>query len=200
MQYLSTISKMTEWFWFVSKAKPLNITVIQVYAPTTNAKEAEIEWSYKALQDLLELTQKRYFYIIWDWNAKVESQEIPGVTNRQIWTWSTKWSRKKVKVTQSCLTPCNPMDYAVLGILQARIQEWVTLLFSRGSSQPRDWMQVSCIAGGFFTNWGTRKVPKWSRAKANRALQRGHTGHSKHPLPTTQEMILHMDITLSRSI
>ena len=58
----------------------------------------------------------------------------------------------KVKVTQSRLTLCDPMDYTVHGILQARILEWVAFLFSKGSSQPRDQTQVSCIAGRFFTN------------------------------------------------
>ena len=56
----------------------------------------------------------------------------------------------KVKVTQSCLTLCDPMDFTVHGILQARILEWVATPFSRGSSQPRDRTQVSRIAGGFF--------------------------------------------------
>ena len=55
----------------------------------------------------------------------------------------------KVKVAQSCLTLCNPMDYTVHGILQARILEWVAFPFSRGSSQPRDRTQVSHIAGRF---------------------------------------------------
>ena len=68
--------------------------------------------------------------------------------------------RKKVKlkVTQLCSTLCYPMDYIVQGILQARIQEWVAFPFSRGSSQPRDWTHVSCIAGGFFTSWATREA------------------------------------------
>ena len=64
----------------------------------------------------------------------------------------------KVKVTQSCLTLCNPMDYTVLGILQARILEWVAFPFSRGSSQPRDRAQVSSITGRFFTRWATREA------------------------------------------
>ena len=59
----------------------------------------------------------------------------------------------EVKVTQSCLTLCDPMDYRVHGILQARILEWVAFPFSRGSSHPRDWTQVSCIADRFITNW-----------------------------------------------
>ena len=62
-----------------------------------------------------------------------------------------------VKVTQSCLTLCDPMDCTVHGILQARILEWVDLPFSRGSSQPRDRTQVSCTAGRFFTIWATRE-------------------------------------------
>ena len=63
--------------------KPLNITVIQVYAPTSSAEEAEIEWFSEDLQDLLELTpQNDVLCIIGDWNAKVVSQEIPGVTGK----------------------------------------------------------------------------------------------------------------------
>ena len=59
------------------QGKLFNTTVIQVYAPTINTKEAEVEQLYEDLQDLLELTpQKRFLYIIWDWNAKVGSQEI----------------------------------------------------------------------------------------------------------------------------
>ena len=63
------------------QGKTFNITIIQAYAPTSNAEEAEVEWFYEDLQDLLELTPKRMsFFIIRDWNAKVASQEIPGVT------------------------------------------------------------------------------------------------------------------------
>ena len=61
------------------------------------------------------------------------------------------------KVTQSCVTLCDPMDYTVPGILQARILEWVAFTFSRGSFQTRDRTQVSCIAGRFFTCWNTRE-------------------------------------------
>ena len=63
-----------------------------------------------------------------------------------------------VKVTQSCPTLCDPMDYIVQGILQARILEWVDFPFSRGSSQPKDWTQVSHTAGGFFTSRATREA------------------------------------------
>ena len=65
----------------------------------------------------------------------------------------------KVKVTHSCSTLRNSMGYRVHGILQARILEWVAFPFSRGSSQTRDQTQVSCIAGGFFTNWTMRQTP-----------------------------------------
>ena len=65
------------------QGKPFNITVIQVYAPTNNAEEAEVELFYEDLQDLLELTPKRdVLFTIGDWNAKVGSQETPGVTGK----------------------------------------------------------------------------------------------------------------------
>ena len=63
------------------QGKPFNITVIQVYVPTSNAEEAEVERFYEDLQDLLELTPKKdVLFIIRDWNAKVGRQETPGVT------------------------------------------------------------------------------------------------------------------------
>ena len=68
------------------QGKPFNITVIQVYAPTSNAKEAEVEQFYEDLQELLELTY--VLFIIGDWNAKVRSQEISGVTAK--WPWNTE--------------------------------------------------------------------------------------------------------------
>ena len=65
------------------QGKPFNITVIQVYALTSNGEEAEVEWFYEDLQDLLELTPKKdVLFIIGNWNAKVGSQEIPGVTGK----------------------------------------------------------------------------------------------------------------------
>ena len=63
-----------------------------------------------------------------------------------------------VKVAQLCLTLCDPTDYTIHGILQARILEWVAFPFSRGSSQLRDWTQVSCTADGFFTSLATRET------------------------------------------
>ena len=65
------------------QGKQFSITVIQVYAPTSNAEEAEVEWFYEDLQDLLELTPKKdVLFIIGDWNAQVESQELPGETGK----------------------------------------------------------------------------------------------------------------------
>ena len=106
------------------QGKPFNITVIQVYVPTNNAEKTEVERFYEDLQDLLELTPKKdVLFIIGDWNAKVGSQETPGVTGKV----------------------------------------------------------------GFGMQNET-----WQRL---RVLPRKCTGHSKHPLPTTQVKTLHMDIT-----
>ena len=104
------------------QGKPFKITVIQVYAPTTTAKEAELEWFYEELQDLLELTPKDVLFITGDWNFNVGSQETPGVTDK----------------------------------------------FGLG---------VQNEAGQRLT-----------------VLSRKHAGNSKHPLPTTQEMTLLIDI------
>ena len=107
------------------QGKPFNIIVIQVYAPTSNAEEAEVEWFYEDLQDLLELIPKKdVLFITGDWNAKVGSQETPGVTGK-----------------------------FGLGIRNEAGQRLI------------EFCQKKC------------------------------TGHSKHPLPTTQEKTLHMDIT-----
>ena len=81
MQYLDAISKMTEANHF--QGKPFNIMVIQVYALTSNAEEAEVERFYEDLQDFLELTPKKdVLFITGDRNAKVGSQETPGVTGK----------------------------------------------------------------------------------------------------------------------
>ena len=80
MQYLDAITKMISVRF---QGKPFNITVIQVYALTSKAEEAEVEWFYEDQQDLLELTPKKdVLFSIRDWNAKVGSQEIPGVTGK----------------------------------------------------------------------------------------------------------------------
>ena len=107
------------------QGKPFNITVIQVYAPTSNAEEAEVEWLYEDLQGILELTPKKdVLFITGDWNVKVGSQEIPGVTGK----------------------------------------------FGLG-------------------------VQNEEGKRLTRVLPRERTGHSKHPLPTTQKKTLPMDIT-----
>ena len=77
MQYLDAISKKDRMISVHFQGKPFNIMVIQAYAPTSNAEEAEVEWFY---DDLLELTPKKdVLFIIGDWNAKVGSQETPEV-------------------------------------------------------------------------------------------------------------------------
>ena len=82
MQYLEAISKMIEWC-VCFQGKPFNIPVIQAHAPISNAEEAEVEQFCEDLQDLLELTHKKdVLFIMGDWNAKVGSQETPGVTGK----------------------------------------------------------------------------------------------------------------------
>ena len=88
------------------QGKPFNITVIQVYAPTSNTEEAEIEWFYEDLQDLLETTPKKHvLFIIRDWNAKVGSQGIPGVTGKfgfgaqkEVRQWLTEFCQENALV------------------------------------------------------------------------------------------------------
>ena len=73
------------------------------------------------------------------------------------------FTKLKVKIAQSCPTLCDPMDDTVHGILRGKILEWVVLPFPRGCSQPRDQIQVSHIAGRFFTSWATRAAQEyWS--------------------------------------
>ena len=83
---------------------------------------------------------------------------------RSHWPWFVLWGHAHLLVTQSCPTICDRMDcsppgFSVLGILQARILEWIAIPFSRGSSWPRDRNQASCIKGRFFTAQATREVP-----------------------------------------
>ena len=123
MQYLNAVSKMTEWSVH-SQGKPFNITVTQVYAPTSNAEEAEVEQFYKDHIPFITNIQKRCPFHYRGLECKSRKSRNTW-SNRQIWPWSTEWSR----------------------------------------------------------------------AKGNGVLPRERTGHSKHPLPTTQEKTLHMDIT-----
>ena len=101
-------------------------------------------------------------------------KEVTG-PRRTLWdSWAPKpfsvllpKSESKGEVAQSCLTLCKPMDcslpgYSIRGILQARVLEWVTISFSRGSSQPRDRTRVSRIGGRHFNLWATREAQPWS--------------------------------------
>ena len=82
------------------QGKPFNITVIQVYVPTSNAEEAVVEWFYEDLQDLLELTPKQdVLFIVGDWNAKVGSQETPGVTGK---FGLRKWNEAEQRLIEFC--------------------------------------------------------------------------------------------------
>ena len=106
----------------------------------------------------------------------------------------TQWN--KVKVAQLCLTLCEPMDLAVHGILQARILVWVVIPFSRGIfPKPRDQIQVSHLAGGFFTSWVTREA-QWNnylpnlRASPSSSEEKGMATHSSTlawKIPWTEE-------------
>ena len=83
MQYLDAFLKNDRMISFHFQCKLSSIMVIQAYAPTSNAEEAEAEWFYEDLQDLLKLTPKKdVLFIIGDWNAKGGSQETPGVTGK----------------------------------------------------------------------------------------------------------------------
>ena len=85
------------------QGKPFNITVIQVYAPTSNAEEAEVEWFYEDLQDLLKLTPKKdVLFIIGDWNAKVGSQETPGVTGKFGLGMQNEAGQRLIEFCQEC--------------------------------------------------------------------------------------------------
>ena len=90
MQYLDAISETDRMISVRFQSKPFTITVIQVYAPTTSAEEAEVEWFYEDLQDLLELTPKKdVLFIRGDWNAKSRKSRDTW-SNRQVWPWSAK--------------------------------------------------------------------------------------------------------------
>ena len=86
---------------FYFQGKQFNITVIQVYTPITNAEEAEVDWFYEDLQDLLELTLKQnYLFIIGNWNAKVGSQKIPGITGKFGFGVPSKAKQSKAKANR----------------------------------------------------------------------------------------------------
>ena len=106
------------------------------------------------------LGENGYMYV-YGWVSLLSTWNYPNIVN-QLLNWI------ELKVTQSCPTLWDPIDYTVHGILQARILEWVVFPFSRGSSQPRDQTQVSCIAGRFFTNWAIREGPCSNPKKKNK--------------------------------
>ena len=84
---------------------------------------------------------------------------VSCIAGRFFTNWTTAAAAAAAaKSLQSCPTLCDPMEYTVRGILQARILEWVAFPFSRGSFQPRDWAQISYIASRFFTIWATREI------------------------------------------
>jgi len=116
-----------------------------------------------------------WFYFLWIYTQKWDNWII-GSSILTFWGTSvlfwyivavpiyipTNNVQSEVKVSQSCPTLCDPMDYTVLWILQTRILEWVAVPFARGSSRLRDWTQVSHIAGRFFTSWATQRFPWFS--------------------------------------
>ena len=99
-----------------------------------------------------------------------------------------------VKVAQSYPTLCNPMDYTVYGLLNARILEWVAFPFSRGSSQPRDQTQVFHIAGKFFTSWAIRealylRIPDAKNCLFGKNLDSGEDWSQEEKGTTEVEMV-----------
>ena len=100
-----------------------------------------------------------------------------------------------VSHSELCLTLCNSMDCnlpgsSVYGILQARILEWIAVPFSRGSSQPRDWTQVSCTAGRFFTIWATREAWKYYPSYSKRLSRRIYFTLLSHLVVGCAEVLL----------
>ena len=111
------------------QCKPFNITVIQVYAPTSNAEEAEVEGFYEELQDLLELTPKKeVLFIIGDWNAKVGSQETPGVTGKfGLGVWNEAGQRLGNFCQENALVIANTLFQQHKRRLHMDITRWSTL-------------------------------------------------------------------------
>ena len=111
------------------EGKPFNITVIQSYAPTSNAEEAEVERFYEDLQDLLELTPKKdVLFIIGDWNAKVVSQETPGVTGKFGLGVQNEAGQRPIEFCQeNALVIANTLFQQHKKRLQMGITRWSTL-------------------------------------------------------------------------
>ena len=108
------------------QGKPFNITVIQAYAPTSNIEEAEVEWFYKDLQDLLELTPKKdVLFIIGDWNAKVGSQETPGDTGKfGLGIWNEAGQRLIEFCQENALVIANTLFQQHKRILHMYVTRW----------------------------------------------------------------------------
>ena len=118
-------------------------------------------------------------------------------------TFWTLWVSEGVKVHQSYPTIWDPIDYTVLGILQARILEWVAFSFSRGYSQPRNQTQVSGIAGGFFTSWATRETLEHYGELKKNCKGSGQLSHQSCPIfvtPWTAALQASLSITSSWSL
>ena len=125
MQYLDVTSKMISVHF---QGKPFNITVIQAYAPISNAEEAEVEWFYEDLQDLLELTPKRdVLFIIEDWNAKVGSEETSGVTGKfGLGVWNEAGQRLIEFCQENALVIANTLFQQHKRRLHMDITRWST--------------------------------------------------------------------------
>ena len=125
MQYLDAVSTTTESS-LRFQGKPFNITVIQVYAPTSNTDETELEWFYQEIQDLLELTPKKdVLFIIGDWNAKVGSQEIPGVTSKfGLGVQNEAGERLRVLPTECTVHSKHPLPTTQEKALHKNITRW----------------------------------------------------------------------------
>ena len=101
MQYLDAVSKNDRMISVRFQGKPFTITVIQVCAPASNTEEAEAEWFYEDLQDLLELIPKKdVLFIIGDWNAKVGSQETSGITANSALEYGMKQGQRLIEFCQ----------------------------------------------------------------------------------------------------
>ena len=120
------------------QGKPFNITVIQVYAPTSNVEEAEVKWFYEDLQDLLELAAKKdVLFIIGDWNAKVGSQETPGVTGKfGLGIWNEAGQRLIKFCQENALVIANTLS-----------QKHKRRLYTWTSPDGQHWNQIDYILG-----------------------------------------------------
>ena len=116
------------------QGKAFNITVIQVYAPGTNAKEAEVEQFYDDLQDLLELTPKKdVLFIIGDWNAKVDNQEIPGVTGEFGLGMQNEAGQRLTEF-------CQENTLVIANTLFQQHKRWLHMNNTRWSKLKSDWL------------------------------------------------------------